>query len=251
MHPHPVVVEAKGDTRAAAGSAGFAFSHVYSDSMVLQREPHAASVWGWATPGSTVTVNIVADASVAASCIAATAVAWGDGAWRASLPPQPASTVPVNITATESNTGATIEISDVLFGDVFICSGRKCPLDARVALHCGSQALAGGCRKRARSSYVRFVFRTRPGGGWTESNMASSVTVPLNDPAAEAKLVAACVRVPPLARTLRTHARSRPHASHPPAHRLACFVSVSNTHVNRSRSNDNCIIINNNDDDGR
>jgi hypothetical protein len=34
------------------------FAHVYSDSMVLQREPYPASVWGWGAPGAKVTVTI-------------------------------------------------------------------------------------------------------------------------------------------------------------------------------------------------
>ena len=112
-------------TRVSA-TTPFAFSHVYSDSMVLQRAPHAASVWGWSTPGSTVSVQIVGGGGggVDAQVSPSTAVARADGAWRVSLPPQPASTVPVNITATDSASGATIGIGDVLFGDVYVCSGR-------------------------------------------------------------------------------------------------------------------------------
>ena len=44
-----------------------------------------------------------------------------DGAWRVSLPPQPASTAPVSVVATAG--AATAKLSDVLFGDVFVCSG--------------------------------------------------------------------------------------------------------------------------------
>jgi hypothetical protein len=39
---------------APAAAQALAFSHVYGDGMVLQRAPHAASVWGWAAPGAKV-----------------------------------------------------------------------------------------------------------------------------------------------------------------------------------------------------
>jgi hypothetical protein len=46
-----------------------------------------------------------------------------DGAWRVSLPPQPASTASVSIVATAGTD--TAKLSDVLFGDVFVCSGQS------------------------------------------------------------------------------------------------------------------------------
>ncbi len=108
---------------AAAAAPVFAFSHLYTDSMVLQREPLSASVWGWSTPGSTVTVQLVNSADGrAAMGVSASGVARADGAWRVSLPPQPASTVPINVTATDSASGSTIGIGDVLFGDVRVIS---------------------------------------------------------------------------------------------------------------------------------
>ena len=54
----------------------------------------------------------------------ATAQVGDDGAWRVSVPPQPASTAPVSIVATDLTAqGGHITLSDVLFGDVFVCSG--------------------------------------------------------------------------------------------------------------------------------
>lgn len=146
------------DNRGAE-QANFSFSHVYTDGMVLQREPHPASIWGWAAPGATVTLAVAVavavtdpDATPRATPLAnprssatATATAGPSGAWRASLPPQPASTAAVTVTATSG--GTTLTLTDVLFGDVYVCSGQ--------------------------------------------SNMAFSVAVPTNDEAAEAKIFAA------------------------------------------------------------
>ena len=92
----------------------FRFATVYSDHMVLQREPSQASIWGFASPGASV--------SVKAGVATAIATADAGGIWRASLPPQPASTTPVVLSA--SSSGKTITVNDVLFGDVWVCSGQ-------------------------------------------------------------------------------------------------------------------------------
>ena len=97
----------------------FTFAHVYTDSMVLQRAPHSASIWGWSTPGAKVTVSIE---KKGAAQVSQSAVANTKGQWRVSLPPQPASSEPVKSQANDST--ETIEVSDVLFGDVFVCSGQ-------------------------------------------------------------------------------------------------------------------------------
>ena len=82
--------------------------------MVLQREPQTASIWGFSAPGASVALK--------AGVTSATATASPAGIWRASLPAQPASSTPVTLTATSG--GATISIKDVLFGDVWVCSGQ-------------------------------------------------------------------------------------------------------------------------------
>ncbi len=88
--------------------------------MVLQQAPHAASVWGWAEPGAKVTVTIDSEGDVVAEASTETRA---DGAWRVSLPAQPASTKPVSITAKDGS--STVTLSDVLFGDVYVCSGQS------------------------------------------------------------------------------------------------------------------------------
>ncbi|HWB52786.1 MAG TPA: sialate O-acetylesterase [Tepidisphaeraceae bacterium] len=88
---------------------------VFSDHMVLQRDK-AVNVWGTTDPGKTVTVKI-GDHSK-------TTKADSSGKWIVHLDKHKASQTPVTMTVTEAG-GNTISISDVLFGDVWICSGQS------------------------------------------------------------------------------------------------------------------------------
>jgi sialate O-acetylesterase len=83
--------------------------------MVLQRAPASAVVWGFANVGATVvtTFNRNTYSSVAGS----------DGVWRAHLQPTVAGG-PYTISFS-STTGETAAISDVLFGDVYVCGGQS------------------------------------------------------------------------------------------------------------------------------
>ena len=125
MAPNNNMLAAFGALLAAssASAAALTFSHVYSDGMVLQRGPQASSVWGWAAPGATVKVSVASESAPDAVVAAAQAVARADGAWRVSLPPQPSSTAAVAITATDGTNSETLH--DVLFGDVYVCSGQS------------------------------------------------------------------------------------------------------------------------------
>ncbi|MEX0775102.1 MAG: sialate O-acetylesterase [Phycisphaeraceae bacterium] len=87
--------------------------HVIGSGMVLQREA-AAPLWGWADPGETVTVTL-GDTKLAP------VQAGADGKWMVKLPPQKAGG-PVRITVAGKN---TIELDDILFGDVWLCSGQS------------------------------------------------------------------------------------------------------------------------------
>eukprot|EP01046_Picozoa_sp_COSAG06_P010524 COSAG06_NODE_576_length_14051_cov_5.354644_1_plen_291_part_10 len=131
--------------------------------MVLQREPQTASIWGFSAPGASVALK--------AGVASATATASPGGIWRASLPAQPASSTPVTLTATSG--GATISIKDVLFGDVWVCSGQ-------VGLIF--------CLLRVRSVSLD---STKLQACTMQSNMAFAAGVPTNDESAEAKIVAA------------------------------------------------------------
>jgi sialate O-acetylesterase len=86
---------------------------VFTDHMVLQREMKLP-IWGWADPGETVSVSFLNQHK---SVIADSA-----GRWRVLLDPVPASATPEVLTIAGRN---TVSVSDVLVGDVWICSGQS------------------------------------------------------------------------------------------------------------------------------
>lgn len=86
---------------------------LFSDHMVLQRDMKIA-VWGWAQPGENVTVEFDGES--------VSLPADGTGNWKALLAPRKANTTPKELTVTGKN---TITISDVLVGDVWLCSGQS------------------------------------------------------------------------------------------------------------------------------
>jgi len=89
------------------------FASIFQDHGVLQRDRPIA-VWGPAAPGETVRVTLAGNS--------AEAKAGKDGIWRATLPPLAAGG-PYTLTATR---GATTQaVSDVLIGDVWLCSGQS------------------------------------------------------------------------------------------------------------------------------
>ncbi|KAL3942402.1 MAG: hypothetical protein SGBAC_003396 [Bacillariaceae sp.] len=89
--------------------------------MVLQREPHAARIWGWAAPKANVTVRLDYD-------LVAFGVTDDEGSWTIELPPQPASSGHVLVIsdgAFLSVHSTTIVLRDIAFGDVYLCSGQS------------------------------------------------------------------------------------------------------------------------------
>ena len=99
--------------------AAFRFSSAYSDDMVLQQAPAQAVVWGFAPAGSKVTIGFGGK-----SIDAPVAPYMGESAFMAKLPATPSSmTAMHNVTATSG--GQTITLANVLFGDVWVCSGQS------------------------------------------------------------------------------------------------------------------------------
>ncbi len=86
---------------------------IFGDHMVLQQGAKLP-VWGTADAGESVTVTVGGET--------ATATAGADGKWLVNLAPLPAGTTPVTVTVTGKN---TITFSDVLMGDVWLCSGQS------------------------------------------------------------------------------------------------------------------------------
>jgi sialate O-acetylesterase len=98
---------------AFEGFADVSLPAVFSNNMVLQRDIKIP-VWGWASPGEKVTVVLgKKQAKVKAD---------SDGYWRVDLKKRSASSEPMNLVVKGEN---TITISNVLIGDVWICSGQS------------------------------------------------------------------------------------------------------------------------------
>lgn len=86
---------------------------ILASHMVLQRDM-PAPVWGWAEPGENVTVSFASQMK--------TAAADKDGKWMVRLDALRASDKGATLTIKGNN---TIELTDVLVGEVWICSGQS------------------------------------------------------------------------------------------------------------------------------
>ncbi|MEY4191288.1 MAG: hypothetical protein RIR17_2024, partial [Planctomycetota bacterium] len=85
---------------------------IFSNSMVLQRD-RAVPVWGWDNPGTEVTVSI--------GETSAKAKADANGKWTVQLPAMKAGGP--HVLKVEGS--SKVEFSDVLFGEVWLCSGQS------------------------------------------------------------------------------------------------------------------------------
>lgn len=87
---------------------------VFSDGMVLQRD-QPLPVWGKAEPGAVVTVELGSQR--------VEGKAGADGRWQVQLPPYPANSQPGKLRVQAG--GETLEFSNVLIGEVWLCSGQS------------------------------------------------------------------------------------------------------------------------------
>lgn len=90
---------------------------IISDNMVLQQNTDAR-LWGWATPGSRITVTPSWNREEPVSGITGT-----NGRWDVSLPTPTASFIPHSITVTGDKT--TLRLDNILVGEVWFCSGQS------------------------------------------------------------------------------------------------------------------------------
>ena len=98
---------------ARADPAALPFVHpLFCDNMVLQRDI-AVPVWGWTTPGATVSVSILDQSSKT--------VADASGRWNAKIGPIRAGG-PYTLTI---DGPLKVQINNVLVGDVWLCSGQS------------------------------------------------------------------------------------------------------------------------------
>jgi sialate O-acetylesterase len=86
--------------------------HVFGSHMVFQREK-PLTIWGWAAPGETVTVQL--------GTVSQTAQANDLGEWKVVLPAMEAGG-PYTLTVSGSS---TVKYDDVMVGEVWLCSGQS------------------------------------------------------------------------------------------------------------------------------
>lgn len=104
-----------------AHSAPFTLSNTIGSSMVLQRGSPQSSLWGFAAPGATVSTTFVGCSGCPPVPDATTGA---DGVWRAAVPPLAATAVPFNVSFSTAGS-APLLLTDVLVGDVLLCSGQS------------------------------------------------------------------------------------------------------------------------------
>lgn len=101
----------------AESASALPFLHpLFSDHLVLQRNVKVP-VWGWSSPGTTVTVAFAGQTK--------TAVAQADGKWVVHLSPMRVSAEPQTLTVTAGSGSQPVTVQDVLVGDVWLCSGQS------------------------------------------------------------------------------------------------------------------------------
>ena len=88
---------------------------LFSENAVLQRD-RIISIWGWAQPGTAVEIKLDGRRQ--------TANAGQDNRWAVSIPPHAAGG-PHTLTVTNIKTGESIQRQNILFGDVWLCSGQS------------------------------------------------------------------------------------------------------------------------------
>ena len=91
--------------------------HVIGSNMVLQRDM-PVPIWGWASAGEEITITLSTEDSGGEPI---TTVADAEGNWRTDLPAMQAGG-PYTLKISGNN---TLELTNVLFGEVWVCSGQS------------------------------------------------------------------------------------------------------------------------------
>ena len=103
------------------------FANYYQDHMVLQRAPQRAVVWGYSDAFNMPIFLAINNKIYRTRSSSSAANSLGESIWSVTLDPQ-AEEGPfqVNVTQPSANgTVSTIILKDVLFGDVWLCSGQS------------------------------------------------------------------------------------------------------------------------------
>jgi len=102
----------------ATAAEDFRLATIFSDNMVLQREM-PVPVWGWAAPGTQVTVDFAGQSKKAE--------AGKDGRWQVTLDPLKTNATGTTLQAKAGSggSGGTLSLKDVLVGEVWIAAGQS------------------------------------------------------------------------------------------------------------------------------
>ncbi|PRP89746.1 hypothetical protein PROFUN_00088 [Planoprotostelium fungivorum] len=95
-------------------------SNTLGSHMVLQRAPQRARIWGWVNANQSITLRMTGTSITFTTQTKPSE----DGSWEILLPATPAGG-PYNIAIMANNPVISHELEDVLFGDVYICSGQS------------------------------------------------------------------------------------------------------------------------------
>lgn len=104
--------------------SALSFASYYGDHMVLQQAPKRSQVWGYAdTEGTTVTVTLTGFPSINTTVVRHEEL--GRNIWKVLLPAAPPSGPHSVHTLTAESSDGSAMLQDVLFGDVWLCSGQS------------------------------------------------------------------------------------------------------------------------------
>ena len=92
----------------------FRMACIFTDHMVLQRD-QPLPAWGWAAPGRAVTVEVGPHSARTRTN--------AEGRWRLTLPPLESGKGPLTMTVKAGD--ETIRLTDILVGEVWLCSGQS------------------------------------------------------------------------------------------------------------------------------
>jgi sialate O-acetylesterase len=102
------------------------FANYYHDHMVLQRAPQRAIVWGYTDTFTTPTVLTLNEKVYRTKSSPFLDNSLGESIWSVTLEPQTEEgPFQINVTQISNGTLANITLHDVLFGDVWVCSGQS------------------------------------------------------------------------------------------------------------------------------
>ena len=148
-----------------ARGAEFSLASPFTDHMVLQRD-QPVPVWGRAEPGATVTVTFAGQEE--------TAVATDDGKWQLKLDPLQGSAQGAPFSA-KTDQGGQVQLSDVVVGEVWICSGQSNMQMGRSAVPELKDLSENNLRTFEVKRTVAFTEQDRAEGTWTVTGPNSAV----------------------------------------------------------------------------